>query len=127
MNLVFIAGSLEPVKDGVADYTHPLAAMLASMGHRCLCIACNDPFVGGKGPAGIPRVNEAPETQVSNLQGSANALIAHSMGAKTPLTVVRLPATATWRQRRDQAKEFLLSCGYDLRAIDVGEFHATPL
>lgn len=43
--VLFLCGTLEPAKSGVADFIHLLASSLSSQGIPCACLAIHDPFV----------------------------------------------------------------------------------
>ena len=45
MKILFLAGSFEPGKDGVGDYTITLAAECARRGHETLLLSLNDPWI----------------------------------------------------------------------------------
>lgn len=45
MKILFLAGSLEPGKDGVGDYTRALAIECARWGHETLLVSINDPWI----------------------------------------------------------------------------------
>jgi len=45
VKILFLAGSLEPGKDGVADYTGTLATECARLGHETFLLSLNDPWV----------------------------------------------------------------------------------
>ena len=47
MKILFLTGSLEPVKDGVGDYTRILAGECARLGHETFLLSLNDPWVAG--------------------------------------------------------------------------------
>ncbi|HEY2123023.1 MAG TPA: hypothetical protein VGH07_05470, partial [Chthoniobacterales bacterium] len=47
MKILFLAGSLEPGRDGVGDYTRTLATECARLGHDTLLLSLNDPWVHG--------------------------------------------------------------------------------
>ncbi|HEY2122856.1 MAG TPA: hypothetical protein VGH07_04620 [Chthoniobacterales bacterium] len=47
MKILFLAGSLEPGRDGVGDYTRTLATECARLGHNTLLLSLNDPWVQG--------------------------------------------------------------------------------
>jgi glycosyltransferase involved in cell wall biosynthesis len=45
VKILFLAGSLEPGKDGVGDYTRVLANECARLGHETFLVSINDPWV----------------------------------------------------------------------------------
>ena len=45
IKVLFLCGTLEPAKSGVADFIHALAARLSTNGISCACIAIHDPYV----------------------------------------------------------------------------------
>ena len=47
MKILFLTGSLEPVKDGVGDYTRVLAGECARLGHETSSLSLNDQWVKG--------------------------------------------------------------------------------
>jgi glycosyltransferase involved in cell wall biosynthesis len=47
VKILFLAGSLEPGRDGVGDYTRTLAAECTRLGHQTLLLSLNDPWVHG--------------------------------------------------------------------------------
>ena len=47
MKILFLTGSLEPVKDGVGDYTRVLAGECARLGHETSSLSLNDQWVVG--------------------------------------------------------------------------------
>lgn len=50
MNLVFLAGTLEPRLSGVADYILALSSKLTTLGIQCSCIAINDTLLPNASP-----------------------------------------------------------------------------
>jgi hypothetical protein len=50
LRVLFVTGSLEQGRSGVADYIFLLVNELTRRGHRCCCVALNDPFVESLGP-----------------------------------------------------------------------------
>ena len=47
VKILFLAGSLEPGRDGVGDYTRTLATECARLGHDTVLLSLNDPWVHG--------------------------------------------------------------------------------
>jgi glycosyltransferase involved in cell wall biosynthesis len=47
VKILFLAGSLEPGRDGVGDYTRTLATECARLGHETFLLSLNDPWVHG--------------------------------------------------------------------------------
>lgn len=45
VNILFLCGTLEPAKSGVADFIHALAGKLSSNGISCACLAIHDPYI----------------------------------------------------------------------------------
>ena len=45
MKILFLAGSFEPGKDGVGDYTRTLATECARLGHETFLVGLNDPWI----------------------------------------------------------------------------------
>jgi hypothetical protein len=45
MKILFLAGSFEPGKDGVGDYTRTLATECARLGHETFLLGLNDPWI----------------------------------------------------------------------------------
>lgn len=84
MKIAFVTSCLEPVKDGVGDYTYLFAQECVKRGHHCCLLSINDRFL----------------PQVSSFDLEQN-------GTKIP--VLRLPAHLPWNQRAASAQEFLTS------------------
>ena len=80
MRIAFICGSIEPGRDGVGDYTRRLAVECIRQGHECRIVALND-----KRSAGC-ETQECDGVQIDCL---------------------RLPGSLPWKQRFEQAREFL--------------------
>lgn len=67
--ILFVCGTFELAKSGVADYINALACELASRGIYCACIAINDPYVSPAtpdSPLGWDR-NSIPVRRLSSL------------------------------------------------------------
>jgi len=47
VKILFLAGSLEPGKDGVGDYTRTLATECARLGHETFLLSFYDPWING--------------------------------------------------------------------------------
>ena len=45
IKVLFLCGTLEPAKSGVADFILALAGKLSSNGISCACLAIHDPFI----------------------------------------------------------------------------------
>ena len=80
MRIAFICGSIEPGRDGVGDYTRRLAVECIRQGHECRIVALND-----KRSAGC-ETQECDGVQIDCL---------------------RLPGSLPWKERFEQAREFL--------------------
>ena len=48
--ILFVCGTLELAKSGVADYIHSLANQLTRQGFQCACIALHDPYASAQLP-----------------------------------------------------------------------------
>lgn len=82
MKLLFICGGMEPGKDGVGDYTRRLAGELIRQGHHAAVMAINDRHI---------------ETTVQEFQ----------IDEQKSISVLRLPAQMSWKDRANTAKDFL--------------------
>jgi len=82
VRIVFLCGSLDPGRDGVGDYTRRLAGELIRQGVACRAIALNE------------RALTQPVEEVQASEGT------HS-------SVLRLPASLSWRERAWRAKAWI--------------------
>ena len=78
--LLFITGTLESGRSGVADYTLKLASELANLDVSCTCIAINDIFYVG------PSAYSSIRTKVGNVR------------------LIRFSSSLPWKKRIDQLK-----------------------
>ena len=69
LQVLFICGSLEPAKSGVADYILMLASRLSSKGILCACMAIHDPFVR---PSNQYAVHRCIERGIDTIRMSAH-------------------------------------------------------
>jgi hypothetical protein len=82
MKIIFICGSLEPGSDGVGDYTRRLAGELRQSGYQTQIIALNDKYTS---------------VNIDHFQNYK----------KTEIPVLRLPASAGWRERSIYLKKWI--------------------
>lgn len=73
LRIVFICGTFELAKSGVADYIHCLARELTRQGFQCACIGLHDPYVPAQPP-------EAP------LSWQTNEVPIRSLSSRIPWT-----------------------------------------
>jgi len=68
MKVLFICGTAEFAKSGVADYIHGLATELTRQGHQCACIALHDSYVSAqiKDPPLSWQPHEVPVRRLSS-------------------------------------------------------------
>jgi hypothetical protein len=68
LRIVFICGTFELAKSGVADYIHCLARALTRQGFQCACIALHDPYVPARPPEAPLswQPNEVPVRRLSS-------------------------------------------------------------
>jgi hypothetical protein len=92
MKLLFIAGRLEPGKDGVGDYTWELAAECARRGHPSSLLSLNDPWIKG------------PIKEISTDTGTSS---------------LRLGPHQSWVDRVTAARAFVAETGPDLVSLQL--------
>jgi hypothetical protein len=92
MKLLFIAGCLEPGKDGVGDFTRELAAECARRGHRSFLLSLNDPWV------------KVPVKEVPTGTGTSS---------------LRLGPHQSWVDRVTAARAFVAEAGPDLVSLQL--------
>jgi len=68
LKVLFVCGTSESAKSGVADYVHCLASELTRQGHQCACIALHDSYVSAKfnDPPLSWRPHEVPVRRLSS-------------------------------------------------------------
>jgi len=107
LNILFACSCLEPGMDGVGDYTRRLAVELNALGHRCHLLALAD-----------THVKDITADEIPATHGVVSCL--------------RLPATASWRDRVRLAKHLcesiapdwiswqIVPYGFDPRGLSFG-------
>ena len=103
MKIVFLTACLEPGRDGVGDYTRRLAEECVRLGHSCMLMALNDPFVKNR--------------DFSVSKNSDQNLI----------LTARFSSQLTWNRRVELARDFAhqngAPDGFSLQFVSYG-FHA---
>ncbi|MGB5135684.1 MAG: glycosyltransferase [Prochlorococcaceae cyanobacterium] len=75
VRLLFVCGTLEPAKSGVADFITALARELSTRGVHCACLALHDPFI---------QAAESPPVLLSTQDG---------------IEIRRIPADLPWNRK----------------------------
>jgi hypothetical protein len=83
VKFAYVVSALEPVRDGVGDYTHALAQELEKQGHKYALLALNDRHVGER----VLENSECP--------------------------MLRMPSSAPWLDRMRLAEQLLRDFGPD--------------
>jgi hypothetical protein len=97
IKVLFICGTLEPIKSGVADFIYALATKLSEMGISCACLAIHDPFV--------------TETTLSSVKCNEDY----------EFRIIRLAAKTSWFARSRLIKDQVCALSPDLIS-----FHYVP-
>jgi glycosyltransferase involved in cell wall biosynthesis len=101
MNIVFLCGSMEPGRDGVGDYVRRLAIELQRQGHQVAVVSLNDRHL------------------TEEYCGS------QSIG-KDILSVLRLPASWTAKQRFTRAKSWISTLNPEFLSLQFVPYSFSP-